>query len=79
MQTTQPINENLEYLKASIPIFSVIAVVVAAYLNARFTRKQKVIDELFSYKVQAFMKVAEIVYLINIEYFRRFNHIKEEN
>lgn len=68
----------LEILKASVPIFSLIAVIVAAYLNARYSRKQRVRDELFSYKVKAYMKIAETVYSIRNDYGKKFDLIMHE-
>ncbi|WP_223559612.1 hypothetical protein [Chryseobacterium lathyri] len=51
----------LEILKASVPIFSIVAVVVAAFLNARFNRKQKERDELMSYKIKAYVSLCEVI------------------
>lgn len=79
METPQQITGSLEYLKASVPIFSIIAVVIAAFLNARYTRKQKIRDELFSYKVKSYMKIAELVYHIKTEFSNRFEIASKNN
>ncbi|CAA7197619.1 hypothetical protein [Chryseobacterium potabilaquae] len=43
------------------PVLAIIGVGVGSLLNARLTRKQKIRDELFSYKVKAHVKIAEAV------------------
>jgi len=52
----------IEIFKYAIgPILALIAVFIGSILNAKLTRKQKIRDELFSYKVKAHVKIAEAV------------------
>lgn len=62
---TQIHNESniwIEIFKYAIgPILALIAVFIGSLLNTKLMRKQKIRDELFSYKVKAHVKIAEAV------------------
>jgi hypothetical protein len=72
------LNLIIEILKAPVPIFSIIAVIVAAFLNAKFSRKQKIREELFSYKVKCYMKIAEKAHSIKSDYVEKLKSLKNE-
>lgn len=72
------LNLIIEILKASVPIFSIIAVIVAAYLNAKFSRKQKMREELFSYKIKSYMKIAEKTHSIKSDYIEKLKNLKNK-
>ncbi|KAA2223037.1 hypothetical protein [Chryseobacterium sediminis] len=56
--------DKLELLKASVPIATVIGVVVGAFLNSNLARKEKIRDHLFSYKVKSYSTIAESIIVI---------------
>lgn len=53
--------DKLEILKASVPFATITGVVVGALLNSRLSRKDKMRDHLFSYKVKAYSTIAESI------------------
>lgn len=58
----------IEILKASVPIFSIVAVVIAAILNAEFNKRQKERDELLSYKIKSYINLCETIAAIKQDY-----------
>lgn len=54
-------NFTIEILKASTPIVALLAMFFTPWFTAKFNKKQKVRDELFSNKVKAYTNIAKIV------------------
>lgn len=54
-------SDGLEILKASVPFATLMGVVVGAFLNSKLTRKEKIRDHLFSYKVKSYATLAECI------------------
>lgn len=58
-----------EVLKYSIgPVITLIGVFIGSHLNAKLTRKQKLRDELFSYKVKAYASFASVLVEVENDY-----------
>jgi len=53
---------------AIVPLATILAVFVGAYINARLNKKQKIRDELFFYKVKAYVSFAETIAIVEQDY-----------
>lgn len=53
-------SDNIEYFKASLPIFTLIGVVVGAFLNSRLQSKDKTREHLFTYKIKSYTELARV-------------------
>lgn len=59
----------MDILKTAIvPLATILAVFVGAFINAKLNRKQKIRDELFSYKVKAYVSFAETIATVEQDY-----------
>lgn len=54
-------SDNIEYFKASLPLATLIGVIIGAFLNSRLQRKDKLQEHLFTYKVKSYMEIARII------------------
>lgn len=71
-------NDIIEILKTSTPIVALLAMFFTPWFTAKFNKDQKKRDELFSYKVKAYMYIAKNLYKIRNEYLNRSDKMRKQ-